>query len=155
LIDYYGVKEWPGVDNVPPNAKPAQIAQIVNSATKKEIIKLFGETQPEVRFIPYMAIHEFEAYHFSDSGKLAAELGIAVSEVDSVLAECGEPEAINNRRETAPSKRLDHWSKKGEFPKTTMGIAIARGIGVDLIRQKCPVFNAWLQTLEQLQGVRQ
>ncbi len=155
LIDYYGTKDWPGFDKVAPNAKPKEIAETVNTAAREEVLKLFGDQRADKRFIPNMAIHEFEAYYFTDSGKLASELGIKASVVKSVLSECGEPEAINNSRETAPSKRLDKWSKRGEFPKTTTGIAIARAIGVDAIRQKCPVFNAWLQELEGLQGVRQ
>ena len=61
-------------------------------------------------------------------------------------------EVINNSPETAPSKRLDKWSKNGEFPKTTTGIAIARSIGIPQMREKCPLFNSWLERFESLQG---
>lgn len=152
LVDFYGVKEWPGVDQVPPNSSPAQIAKIVNDATKVAVKALFSEQQAERRFIPYMAIHEFEALLFSDSASLAAELGIPVQKVTKVLNDCGEPEAINNSPETAPSKRLDKWSKNEAFAKTTTGIAIARNIGITKMREKCPLFNAWVQSFEVIVG---
>ena len=152
LVDYYGTKEWPGLDNVPPQANPAQIAMTVNGATKEEVVALFSEQQAERRFIPYMAIHEFESLLFSNSAAIAEELEVSVENVDSVLTECGEPEAINNSSQTAPSKRLDSWSRNGKFPKTTTGIAIAKVIGIKVMREKCPLFNAWLETFETLQG---
>lgn len=151
LIDYYGTKEWPGLDDVPPQATPNQIAKIINNATQKEVISLFADQRAESRFIPYMAVHEFEALLFSDSSAIAAELEISIEYVNSVLTEFGEPEAINNNRETAPSKRLDRWSPKGKFPKTTTGIAIARTIGIEAMRKKCPIFNTWLSTFEAIQ----
>lgn len=152
LVDYYGVKEWPGLDQVPPKATPAQIAQVVNDAAKEEVVALFPDQQTERRFIPYLAIHEFESLLFSDSSAIAEELEISKERVELVLAECGEPEAINNSPQTAPSKRLDLWSRNREFPKTTTGIAIARTIGIAAMREKCPLFNAWLETFERIQN---
>jgi hypothetical protein len=152
LIDYYGVREWPGIDQVPPSATPAQIADVINAATCHEVNTLFAGQRSDRRFIPYIAVHEFEALLFSDSASLATELGIPETGVNAVLDECGEPEAINNSPETAPSKRLDRWSKNGKFPKTTTGIAIAHSIGISQMRKKCPLFNAWLERFENLQG---
>jgi len=151
LVDYYGTREWPGLDEVPPQAEPAQIAKIVNGATKREVVALFSAYRAEHRFIPYMAIHEFEALLFSSSPVIAAELGVQESEVDFVLQECGEPEAINNSPQTAPSKRLNGWTNGGKFPKTTIGIAMAKAIGICVMRKKCPLFNTWLETLENIQ----
>ena len=151
LVDYYGVKEWPGLDAVPPRATPAQIAQVVNGATKARIEALFADQRADYRFIPYMAIHEFESLLFSNSTVLAEELNIDQETVDAVLRRFGEPEAINNSRQTAPSKRLDQWHPDGEFPKTTMGIAIAKEIGIPTMREMCPLFNKWLTTLETIQ----
>lgn len=150
LVDYYGVKEWPGIDAVGPQATPAQIAETVNGATKTKVVGLFEDQRADYRFIPYMAIHEFESLLFSDSTILAGELNIDQEEVDSVLDECGEPEAINNSPQTAPSKRLDTWSN-GKFPKTTTGIAIAREIGIPAMRAMCPLFDGWLATFESIQ----
>ncbi|MNH40024.1 hypothetical protein D3C79_1012750 [compost metagenome] len=97
-------------------------------------------------------MHELEALLFSDRAILADELGISEELVQRVLTECGEPEAINNGPTTAPSKRLDGWSPKGEFAKTTKGIAIAERIGISQMRAQCPLFDAWLGEFEALVG---
>jgi hypothetical protein len=151
VIDYYGTKEWPGLDLVQPSSNPSQIAEIINTETMNAVKSLFPQLQVDRRFIPYMAIHEFEALLFSDSSAIAAELGIEEKEINAVLKKCGEPEAINNSPQTAPSKRLDGWSKNGEFAKTTTGITIAQSIGISVMRQKCPLFNSWIETIEKIQ----
>jgi len=152
FVDYYGTKEWPGLDRVAPNASPEQIASCIHQATKEKVEALFGKQQAERRFIPYMAIHEFEALLFSDSATLAEELDIDEDNVSNVLVECGEPEAINNSPHTAPSKRLDQWSLNGKFAKTTTGIAIAQKIGITKMRKMCPLFNSWISTFETIVG---
>ena len=149
FFDYYGVKKWPGVDRVPQNAAPGEIARIVNEATRKRVQQLFPELWTEKRFIPYMAIHEFEALLFSDSDILALELDIQRNEIDSIVFESGGPEAINNDPHTAPSKRLIQLTDD-QFSKTTQGIIIAEAIGIPKMRAKCPVFNGWLEQLEAL-----
>ncbi|WP_038178651.1 DUF4276 family protein [Vibrio rhizosphaerae] len=148
FIDYYGTKEWPGLTDIPVGSMPAQIADHLNRATKQAVNDLYGDVRSEERFIPFVAMHEFEALLFSDSEVLANELGIDEQGVKDVLTECGEPESINNGPETAPSKRLNGWTASGKFPKTTMGITIAQRIGIQTMREKCPVFNQWLETLE-------
>jgi hypothetical protein len=148
FVDYYGVRDWPGLDRIPAHAIPAQIAEIINGATTDAVLALFAKQGADQRFIPYMAIHEFEALLFSNSELLALELGISKKAVDAVITECGEPEAINNSHRTAPSKRLDKWSKKGKFSKVTTGIAVAHRIGIPQMRKQCPVFNTWLERLE-------
>lgn len=150
LVDYYGTKEWPGLDRVPQNSTPERIAQTVNEATQKEVVALFSDRQADRRFIPYMAIHEFESLLFSDSSAIADELGISVEDIDSVISEYGTPEAIDNGPRTAPSKRLDSWSTNGEFPKTTAGIAIAKAIGIPTMREKCPLFDKWIKEFETI-----
>lgn len=150
LIDYYGVKEWPAYDDVPPNATPAQIAKIVNTAAKERVDNEFERWDSRNRFIPYMAIHEFEALLFSDSAVLARSLGVSESDIEDVLSSCDGPEAINNSPQTAPSKRLDSWSSFCKFPKTTAGIQIAKEIGIDTMRQKCHLFDEWLKQIESI-----
>lgn len=152
FVDYYGVKEWPGVEQVPKGATPNQLAETVNNASQQAVVEYYPELQTTRRYIPYLAVHEFEALLFSDAEILAAKLSVNPIEIQHVLNACGEPEAINNSPMTAPSKRLDAWSH-GKFKKTSTGIAIARDIGVSAMRQKCPIFNAWLDKLEQLAGV--
>jgi len=151
MVDYYGIKEWPGTDRIPEWATPAQIASIINEETKEKVVELFSDFRADSRFIPFIVIHEFEALLFSDSQILANRLGVKVSEVSAVVSKFGNPEAINSNPETAPSKRLDQWSPRKRFLKTTMGITIAEEIGIDKIRRECPLFDNWLCQLEDIQ----
>jgi hypothetical protein len=152
FVDYYGIKsDWPGLDSIREGATPKQIAKTINHATKARAVALYSEQNAETRFIPFIAIHEFEALLFSDPELLSSHLEVKLSEVNAVLAECGGPEAINNNPDSAPSKRLDGWSKNGKFPKTTTGITIAQGIGINKMREKCPLFDNWLHTFETIQ----
>lgn len=150
LVDYYGTKDWPGLDRVEPNWRPEQIAQCINAATKAEVNAFLGPQQSERRFVPFMAMHEFEALLFSDSLVLAAELDIPENKITGILTQCGKPEAINNSPKTAPSKHLNAWSKNGKFAKTTMGIAIASKIGIVKMRGECSLFNAWIAEFEKI-----
>ncbi len=150
FVDYYGTKEWPGLDEVPSNATPQKITDTINNATAKEVNKLFENQRTEKRFIPHIAMHEFEALLFSDSEILADELNIDENLITDIIDNCGEPEAINNKPETAPSKRLDKWSNTKKFPKTTKGISIAKEIGIDKMREKCPQFDKWIAHFENI-----
>jgi hypothetical protein len=72
--------------------------------------------------------------------------------IDDILRECREPENINDSSITAPSKRLDILSNN-RFKKTTTGITIAKEIGLQKIREKCPIFNEWLTKIENLKAM--
>ncbi len=149
MVDFYGLKEWPGKNSVPNGAKPWIIAETINKATAEEVNKIFVEYNPTRRFIPYMSIYEFEALLFSNPDVLSDELGIDRKKVISILDQFKTPEAINNSPDTAPSKRLDYLTN-GNYRKTINNIAVAEKTGVDTMRKKCPVFNDWLDQLESL-----
>lgn len=151
FIDYYGVKEWPGIIDMRENMTPIKKADHINHSTQCEVNEKFSELRSNERFIPFIAIHEFEALLFSDSQILASKLNVEKSDIDAILAECGEPENINNSPHTAPSKRLD--AMPGKFKKTTTGIAVAQEIGLNKIREKCPVFNQWITKIENLKAI--
>jgi len=152
MVDYYGVKEWPGVENVPQNATPRMIADHIRKATMEKIgdkTQFPDNLRADKRFVPYMAVHEFETLLFSESAILASALQINEDEINAVLTKFGEPEAVNDNPQTAPSKRLDKWCG-GKFRKTTLGIDIAKKIGLPKMREQCPIFNEWLLQLENL-----
>ncbi|MCI4235907.1 DUF4276 family protein [Dickeya dianthicola] len=152
MVDYYGLKSWPGLEQLPALATPAQIADALNRAAYDSVVARFAPQQAERRFIPFMVMHEFEALLFSNSEILACELGIRQADIDRVIAHSGGPEGINNSPHTAPSKRLDGWSAHGKFAKTTVGITLADRIGIPRIREQCPLFDRWLSQMEALVG---
>lgn len=149
FIDYYGTKEWPGLDRLNSNSEPATIAQMLNVSAKTEMTQKFPFHNVERRYIPFVAVHEFETLLFSDAVILADELQVDVQAVSDIIESCGGPENINNSRQTAPSKRLGNLNDR--FKKTTTGIAIAERIGIETMRQHCPLFNQWLGELESIQ----
>jgi len=147
FVDYYGTrKDWPGLAEAEKQATSDGKAERVNSATKEEVSRLFGDHGSDRRFIPYIAMHEFEAMLFSDPQILSAHLGVSPSEIDRILSVCGSPEDIDDSPQTAPSKRLERLSKR--FKKTSTGISVAKEIGLPRIRKHCPVFNKWLTEIE-------
>ena len=150
MIDYYGVKQWPGTEQMPQFATPDQISSLLNKAAYNELVALCPDQRADQRFIPYVSIHEFEALLFSDTAILAQALGVKEEKVLAVLEECGTPEAINKNVSTAPSKRLERWARGGNFAKAVNGISIASKIGIPKMRQKCLLFNDWLERLEKL-----
>jgi len=151
FLDYYAIRsDWPGLAEARQQITPADKADRINLATYDEVEKLFGEYGVYWRFLPYIAMHEFEALLYSDPQTLAAQLGVSPTEIEAILTACGEPEAIDDSPLTAPSKRLEALSIR--FKKTTTGIAIAQAIGLATMRQQCPLFNDWLTTVENLKG---
>jgi hypothetical protein len=149
FIDYYGTSDWPGIEKARATAKtPLEIATIINEETKAAVCDKYRDVRADVRFIPYVSVHEFEALLFSNSNILSDYLGIEVSDIDDILRECGEPEAINNSNETAPSKRLQDLMPGGNYKKTSTGIEIARQIGIDAMRKACPIFDNWVSSIK-------
>lgn len=76
FIDYYGTKEWPGLEQLDSSLEPSVIADRLNTAAKAAMIELLPSHNVERRYIPFVAVHEFEALLFSDATILADELEI-------------------------------------------------------------------------------
>ena len=92
------------------------------------------------RFVPYIQLHEFEGLLFSDKNELNFSL------LESAVNSADTPEEINNGPATAPSERL----KKAVcgYDKVTDGAFLALEIGLETIREKCILFNEWIERLE-------
>lgn len=149
MVDYYGIKsDWPGYAESKQETLHTRKAEVMNAATAAEVEKLFPDHDPVRRFIPYVSMHEIEALYFSVPKVVAEKLGVKPKQIEAIVRECGEPEKINDNSQTAPSKRLEHLSDS--FKKTSTGLAIARAVGVARMRDKCPIFDAWLSQLETL-----
>lgn len=116
------------------------------------------------RLIPYVQLHEFEALLFSDSDIAGAYFQSAVigNLIRNAVAAAGCPEGVNDNPNTAPSKRLKAWTaahapllqRFSNSTKTRHGPQLAARISLNIIRNACPRFHNWLNTLEALgQGV--
>lgn len=149
FVDYYGLAEWPGKDEIPPHATPDAISTILIASAIRGIQEENPDIHVAQRYIPFFAVHEFEAFLFSSPHILAQELQIDIDKIQQIIDECGSPEDINNHPETAPSKRLKALCN-GQFDKVLFGVHLAQSITLDTIRKACPLFNTWLQKLEML-----
>jgi len=149
MMDYYGTKEWPGLDVSKEQRTHSGKAKVINEETAKAVQGLFSEQNRGYRFIPYVSMYETEALYFCAPAAIAEVLGANSAEIESIVHNCGEPEAINDSPETAPSKRLIKLSND-TFKKTTTGIAIAKTIGIQRMREHCPLFNDWICKIEAL-----
>lgn len=101
------------------------------------------------RFIPFVALHEFEAWYFANPVKVAEFFGtLSVAEImEQASREAGGPENIHQGKETHPSKRLERY---GMGFRKTSAVALLQEIGIDAIRKACPHFNNWLTRLKKL-----
>jgi hypothetical protein len=149
MMDYYAIKDWPGLDDSKKQKTHTGKAEVLNGETAKVVQELFPEQNRERRFIPYVSMYETEALYFCAPAVIAGELNVNPAEIESILHKCGEPEAINDNPETAPSKRLIKLSRD-TFKKTSTGIAIAKTIGIQRMRESCPLFNDWIGKIEAL-----
>lgn len=115
----------------------------------------FAEDIGDRRFIPYIQLHEYEAYLFSDPTCFEYLYAGRTKEIEALQAIASQyetPESINDRPQTAPSKRIiAHFPDYGKA-KSVFGPQLAEQIGLQVIRSKCSHFDKWLARLESLNG---
>jgi len=150
FIDFYGIyADFPGVSHAKKLKTAWERHDTVVSAMYAQLTDDLGE-KPASRVVPYIQMHEFEGLLFSSPQDMAA--GILQPHLwkkfDKILFPFDTPEDINDSIETAPSKRIQHIFRG--YQKVLHGSIIARRIGLERIREACPLFNEWLNRLEQL-----
>ena len=153
MVDFYalpqtGERAWPG------RAQAAQLAfadkaPAVESALLADICHELGGGVEVCRFVPFVMMHEFEGLLFSDAEKLAHGIGRPdlAPQFQAIRDQFSTPEEINDSPQTAPSKRI--LALVPRYEKPLMGTLAILEIGLDAIRQECPLFRAWLERLEQ------
>ncbi len=112
----------------------------------------FKEDINDIRFIPYLQLHEFEALVLANPQNLRIEYfehEKAIAELEKILLENGNnSEQINDKTETAPSKRIIKLIP--EYDKVNVGASIVNINGIDFLKQKCKHFGEWISKLETL-----
>jgi hypothetical protein len=132
-----------GADNL---EKVAQIER----AVKEDIVAELPDLRPDVRFLPYFQLHEFEGLLFSDPVAFAAGLGQPnlTARFEGIRNQFETPEDINDDPNTAPSKQV--ISAYPRYRKVLNGTQAAKAVGIARMRQECPHFRQWLEQLEAL-----
>jgi len=146
LFDYYGLPaDFPGLGDAMRERTSEARAERLQDAMKASL--------DDWRLIPYLQLHEFEAYVFVDLAVLESLLDdaedrtrlAALAHTVSGMA----PEEIDDGALTAPSKRLSaHLGSV--YQKTVHGLLVTEIVGLARIRASCPRFKRWLSVLEQL-----
>lgn len=152
MVDYYGMPQgppraWPGRTEA--EMRPlAERASLVQNAVAEDVRHHMGAGFDVSRFVPYVSMHEFEALLFSDCQRFADSIGHPdlAPEMEAILAQFGDPEAIDDSQATAPSKRI--LQLLPGYRKVAMGVTAVRHIGLPAVRQQCANFGDWLRRLE-------
>ncbi|MFW9260956.1 hypothetical protein A4S05_04565 [Nostoc sp. KVJ20] len=151
MIDLYAIApDFPGL------AEAESLRQ--NPVQRVEFLEQrFAEDIGDYRFIPYIQLHEYEAYLFADPTCFKYLDALRTREIEAlqVIANQYEtPELINDGQQTAPSKRIIAQFPDYGKAKSAFGPQLAEQIGLEVIRSRCPHFNTWLLQLESLNNYR-
>ena len=140
FIDYYALpSDFPGMATRPKGGNAQQRVSHVEAAMAVAI--------GAPNFLPFIALHEYEALLFSDTVTVPALLTDPERQpAFAAIAGMVAPEEINEGPETAPSKRL--LKLFPTYRKVLHGPTAAERIGLNVIRARCPHFAQWFGQLE-------
>jgi hypothetical protein len=150
LIDYYGTPSgYPGMPHRPsPVGNPAAV---LGDVTRMEAALANAVNCP--RFIPHYALHEFESLAFADPQAISDQRkrlpgGSVLAAAQQMLARAqGNPEFVNDGKQTSPSHRLESLWPKKLYQKTVDSIGIVRRIPFGQMQEQCRHFDAWTRLL--------
>lgn len=150
FLDFYGLPEnFPGKVAANKLHDLHQKAEHLQQAMTVGLRNKIGDEAMR-RFIPYVQMYEFEGLLFSCPNKLASGIGQSNlgTQFQRIRDSFDTPEAINNSRVTAPSKRiLDLFNG---YEKPLHGSIAAMEMGLQAIRRECLRFDGWLKQIEAL-----
>jgi hypothetical protein len=140
MLDYYGLPtDFPGMATRPKATPHTRVAHV-----ERRIHEDLGEPK---NFLPFLALHEFEAWLFSSKKELPKAMTDAKGSAFAAIRDSVQtPEEIDEGPESAPSKRIH--AIYPAYRKTLHGPLTAQRIGLHRIREECPHFAAWLSAVE-------
>ena len=150
MFDLYGLpKDFPGFDESGKFPDPYLRINILEKA--------FGDDIQDIRFVPYIQLHEYESLILTDPDKFETIFigrSQQIANLRKMTEKLSSPELIDDGPETSPSKRIIRQIPEYETLKSTAGPLIAQKIGLVKIRRKCPHFNQWFSKLETLGSLK-
>lgn len=150
MLDFYGLGD--GFPGLPPSGTMPNTEKVarIEQAVRADIMVEVPDRRADVRLIPYLQLHEYEGLLFSDPKAFASGIGQPqiAPQLQIVRNAFTTPEDINDDVNTAPSKRV--LGAYSSYRKVLDGTAAARAVGIARMRQECPHFRAWIETLESL-----
>ena len=147
MIDLYAIApEFSGLTEAERfRNDPYQRVQSLESAWASDIA--------DRRFIPFLALHEFETYLFAkpeEFGSFYPNERERIVSLRLLRDSLETPELINDGEHTSPSKRIIQVLHDYKKAKAAIAPQVAQSIGLAAIRACCPHFDAWIQRLETL-----
>lgn len=151
MFDLYALpRDFPGYAEAYRETDPYRRVSVLEEALAADINGALGD----IRFVPYIQLHEFEALILSDPKQLDWEFlehdRPIQRLVDMVANEGGNPELIDDGENTAPSKRIIAEIAEYAGKKATSGPLVAGKIGMPRLRERCRHFAEWIEGLVRL-----
>lgn len=150
MIDLYGMgRGYPGTP-APAGLSNLEKVRHIERAFKNDVVSELPDLRADVRFLPYLQLHEYEGLLFSDPPRFATGIGQPqlTSGFQTIRDAFATPEDINDNPNTAPSKRVAQYYRP--YSKPIDGLRAAKAVGVARMKQECPHFCDWVTRLEQL-----
>lgn len=150
LLDFYGLgTDFPGMP-LPCNLSNLDKVLRIEESVKNDILSEEPGLRADIRFIPYLQLHEYEGLLFSEPTTFARAIRqVQISaQFQAIRNAFPSPEDINDGRTTAPSKRI--ISVYPGYRKVLDGTLGAQAVGIERMRDECPHFRNWLERLEAL-----
>jgi hypothetical protein len=146
MFDLYALlKDFPKFEESKKYTNPYQKVEFLENSFREDI--------NDVRFLPYIQLHEFETLILSKPQELQYEYfdhEDSIKELTKLLETIGNAELINDNPETAPSKRIIKLFPEYECNKVSVGASIAEIIGIDWLKKNCKHFNDWIDKIKDL-----
>ena len=147
MVDLYALySDFPGREKAEElRSNPYEQVGTLQEAWQEETV--------DKRFIPFIQLHEFEAYLFVDVTRFPEFCDTprrGITELQRVVDNVDSPELIDDGQHSAPSKRIIDQIPAYKRLKSSVGPQMAEDIGLPAIRSKCPHFHEWVCRLERL-----
>lgn len=143
FVDFFHIpSDVPGYASMPSGNTDAKIRHL-EAAIASDI--------GDLRFLPYIQKHEFEAFLFVDMGRLVELYPGHAAKVDRIkrAASGVPPEDVNGGDNTSPSNRILTVFPEHKRNKPRV-VDVLEGFGLDRICDAGPHFNGWVRQLEGL-----
>ncbi|MGO8731923.1 MAG: DUF4276 family protein [Terriglobia bacterium] len=150
MLDFYGLGR--GFPGTPLSSNLSNVNKVIRieRAMKEDLVAEVPDLRPDVRFLPYLQLNEYEGLLFSDPEEFAN--GISQSHLtrqfQAIRQSFPTPEDIDDSPDTTPSKRV--LGLCPSYNKVLDGTRAATAVGVAAMLRECPHFRAWVESLGQL-----
>lgn len=148
MFDLYALPEdFPGYEDVQKIIDKYERVAAIESA--------FSSRVGTDRFIPYIQLHEFESLVLCGLDYLKELYKGCDKQIEQLkldLEQVVNPELVNDKPETAPSKRIIKAIEGGKkklynYDKPKSGKFVTLNVGIDNLRTQCHHFNEWVEKL--------